>query len=271
MFYLFVMYIRFYWIAAFLCLSGFGFHFANAQSLIAHRGGVVDSSCTENGLAALKRAVTDGYQMIETDVRVTRDGVLIANHDADFKRYYGVNRKVSETDWADISKLKSTLDGNTPLQLEEVLRFCHENKLGVMLDNKIAGMDSTLFEKLIGLLDKYNLHSTALMIGTDESTAYFTGKIKLSCSRKQLEENVQKPGYQASHYFLFERPASLTREDVAWAAAHNIFTVAAINKFHYRKSLDLMADAATDCKRMQEIGVKNFQIDSEFRKFFVQN
>ena len=31
-----------------------------------------------------------------------------------------------------------------------------------------------------------------------------------------------------------------------------------------------MANAGNDCKRMQEIGVKNFQSDSEFRKFFVQ-
>lgn len=265
--------IRFNWIAVFLIHLGFGSYLENAQgqSLIAHRGGVVDSSYTENGLAALKLAVRDGYRMVETDMRVTRDGVLIANHDPDFQRYYGINKKVSDLDWAEIRKLKSTLDGNTPLQLEEVLRFCQANKLGVMLDNKIAGMDSLLFGRLIGLLDKYDLRGSALMIGTDESTDYFTGKIKLSCSRKQLEENMKKPGYHASHYFLFERPAALTREDVKWATTHNILTVAAINKFHYRKSQNMIADAGNDCKHMQEIGVKNFQIDSEFRKFFVSH
>ena len=74
---------------------------------------MVDSSYTENGLAALKLAVRDGYQMVETDMSVTRDGVLIANHDADFQRYYGINKRVSDLGWDEIRKLKSTLDGNT--------------------------------------------------------------------------------------------------------------------------------------------------------------
>lgn len=236
-------------------------------ALIAHRGGVVDSTFTENGLPALREAARQDYKMIETDMRVTADGVLIANHDADFNRFYGDPRKVTETNWAEARKLTSKLDGNHPMLLEDVFRFCAENNMAVMLDNKIAGLDSTLFYKLMGMLDKYRLKDSALMIGTDESTAFFTGKVRLSCSRKQLEENMQKPGYRPGHYYLFERPASLTREDVAWAGKNNIRVVAAINKFHYRKSADMMADAKKDCERMLQYGVAEFQVDSEFRQF----
>lgn len=236
-------------------------------SLIAHRGGVVDSTFTENGLPALKEAARQGYKMVETDVRVTADGVLIANHDADFNRFYGDPRKVTETKRAEARKLTSKLDGNHPMLLEDVFRFCAENKMAIMLDNKIAGMDSPRFSGLITMLDRYHLREAALMIGTDESTEYFTGKVRLSCSRKQLEENRQKPGYRADHYYLFERPANLTREDVAWAREHGIRVVAAVNKFHYRKSADMMADAKKDCERMLEYGVTEFQIDSEFRQF----
>ncbi len=239
----------------------------NSLNLTAHRGGVVDSTFTENGLPALKEAARQGYEMVETDMRVMADGVLIANHDADFNRFYGDRRKVTETQWAEASKLTSKLDGNHPMLLEDVFRFCAENKMAIMLDNKIAGMDSTLFNKLIGMLDRYRLRETALMIGTDESTGFFTGKVRLSCSRKQLEENIQKPGYRPDHYYLFERPANLTREDVAWAKKHSIRVVAAINKFHYRKSADRMADAKKDCERMLAYGVAEFQIDSEFRQF----
>jgi glycerophosphoryl diester phosphodiesterase len=239
--------------------------YGQALNLIAHRGGVVDSTFTENGLPALREAARQGYKMVETDMRVTADGVLIANHDADFSRFYGDPRKVTETNWAAVCKLTSKVDANHPMLLEEVFRFCAKNKMAVMLDNKIAGLDSTLFYKLIGMLDKYHLRETALMIGTDESTAFFTGKVRLSCSRKQLEENMQRPGYRPDHYYLFERPASLTREDVAWARQNDIRVVAAINKFHYRKSADMMADAQRDCARMLEYGVTGFQIDSEFR------
>lgn len=235
-------------------------------NLIAHRGGVVDSTFTENGLPALREAARQDYKMVETDMRVTADGVLIANHDADFMRFFGDPRKVTETSWAQARRLSSKVDANHPMLLEDVFRFCAKNNMAVMLDNKIAGLDSALFYTLIEMLDKYHLKETALMIGTDESTAFFTGKVRLSCSRKQLEENMRKSGYRAENYYLFERPAGLTREDVAWARENNIRVIAAINKFHYRKSADMMGDAQKDCARMLEYGVTEFQIDSEFRK-----
>lgn len=238
-----------------------------AVSLIAHRGGVVDSTFTENGLPALREAARQGYKMAETDMRVTADGVLIASHDANFNRFYGDPRSVTETKWADARRLTSKLDGNHPMLLEDVFRFCAENNMAVMLDNKIAGLDTALFSGLTALLDRYHLRESALMIGTDESTAFFTGKVRLSCSRKQLEENMQKPRFRPDHYYLFERPANLTREDVTWARKHDIRVVAAINKFHYRKSADMMGDAKKDCERMLEYGVTGFQIDSEFRQF----
>lgn len=77
--------------------------------------------------------------MVETDMRVTADGVLIANHDADFKRFYGDPRKVTETKWTDARTLASKLDGNHPMLLEDVFRFCAENKMAVMLDNRSPG------------------------------------------------------------------------------------------------------------------------------------
>ena len=53
--------------------------------LIAHRGGVVDSARAENSLPALEEAARHGFNMVEVDLRVTKDGVLIINHDADLK------------------------------------------------------------------------------------------------------------------------------------------------------------------------------------------
>lgn len=237
------------------------------RKLIAHRGGVVDSTLTENGLPALKMAMKNGYAMIETDMRITKDGVLIANHDATFDRYYGVNKKVTDMNWADIRKLTSKLDKNKPLKLEEVFSYCASNHIGVMIDNKIAGLDSLVFNKLIKMLDQYHLRENALMIGTDESTEFFTGKIKLSCTREQLVQNQQRSDYQPGHYFLFERPAKISQEDVRWAKDNHIQLVAAINKFHYKNAPDALTSAKADCEKMKAFGVQYFQIDSEFYTF----
>jgi glycerophosphoryl diester phosphodiesterase len=50
----------------------------------AHRGGAYHPEVEglENTLAAFKHAVALGYDYLETDVHVTRDGVLLAFHDA---------------------------------------------------------------------------------------------------------------------------------------------------------------------------------------------
>lgn len=235
--------------------------------LIAHRGGVVDSTFTENGFPALKIALKNKYAMIETDMRVTKDGVLIANHDASFERYYGLKEKVTDMNWADIQNLSSKVDGNTPLKLESIFKFCSENHMNVMLDNKIEGLDTALFNQLLALLDRYKLREKALMIGTDASTEFFTGKIKLSCNRKQLEENQERKDYDPDHYFLFEKPAKLASEDVYWAKNNKIMVVAAINKYHYKNSMDMLREAKEDCKKMMSFGIKYYQIDSEFAGF----
>ncbi|MBE9464561.1 glycerophosphodiester phosphodiesterase [Dyadobacter subterraneus] len=239
----------------------------NTIHLIAHRGGVVDSTFTENGFPALKKAKENKYDMIETDVRVTKDGVLIANHDANFERYYGLKEKVTDMNWAEIQKLSSKLDGNAPLKLETVFQFCSKNKMNVMLDNKIEGPNTAVFNQLLALLDQYHLRENALMIGTDASTEFFTGKIKLSCTRKQLEENKTRKDYKPGHYFLFERPAKITQDDVNWAKDNGILTVAAINKYHYKNSENMYKEAKDDCGKMMSFGVKYFQIDSEFAVF----
>src|ERR1044072_5831991 len=93
-----------------LCLHTFGQTSLPSKEfgryyLIAHRGGVVDSTNSENSLSALQDAVERGYWMVESDMRVTKDSVLIILHDNNLKRFYGVDKPVSAMTWDKISKL----------------------------------------------------------------------------------------------------------------------------------------------------------------------
>ena len=240
-----------------------------SQTIIAHRGGVVDSTNAENSLPALEAAIREGYKAIEIDMRLTKDSVLIIQHDKTFKRYYGVDKRVGDMTWSEISRLTSD-KGSKVLLLEDALRHC-EGRLNVMLDNKIEGYDSLLFRKVITLLDKYHLRKQALMIGTDESTPYFTGKIKLSCTRKQIEENKLKPGYKSSDYYLFGNVKELSTADVEWALRQGIMVLGAVNAWSYKNKDTYLKDAARDIDLLKKRGVKNFQIDSEFMKNFNNN
>ena len=61
--------------------------------IIAHRGS--SASEPENTIAAFRRAVDDGADGIELDVRLAADGVAVVIHDNDLKRTAGIRGRVS--------------------------------------------------------------------------------------------------------------------------------------------------------------------------------
>jgi hypothetical protein len=244
--------------------KGFGRYY-----LIAHRGGVVDSANAENSLSALQDAVERGYWMVEMDVRLTKDSVLIIHHDNNFKRFYGVDKPVSSMTWEEIRELR-TGRGHQVVRLEEALASC-SGRIQVMLDNKISGNDTALFSQVVSLLQQYGLDKQAMMIGTDESTDYFTGKVKLSCTRQQLEINTQKPGYAPDFYYLLGDAGTMTEDDVKWAMAQGIMVVGVINWSRYRGRPRPYATAAREIARLKSWGVQHFQVDSDFDSFFNKN
>ena len=84
----------------------------------AHRGGA--SEQPENTLAAFAAAVELGFRYLETDVRATRDGVLLAFHDPCLDRVTDRTGRIEELPWAEVRRAR--VDGREPIaQLAEVL------------------------------------------------------------------------------------------------------------------------------------------------------
>ena len=71
---------------------------------ISHRG--LKDSHAENSLEAFRAAVASGFSWLETDLRCTRDGVIVLSHDPDFLRTAGSERPIAECTWAEIQKLR---------------------------------------------------------------------------------------------------------------------------------------------------------------------
>jgi hypothetical protein len=246
--------------AGFFCIDGLSAQ--QAYMLIAHRGGVVDDSTQENSRGSIEKAIAAKYWMVEMDLRITKDSVLVINHDRSLKRYYNKDKLITELTWDEISPLRSSL-GERVLKFDEALALC-EGKIGVMIDNKLEGFDSSLFYRVVRLLDDHHLRRNALMIGTDESTEFFTGKIKLSCTRQQLEDNRKRSDYSPGNYYLFSD--KISKEDADWASKNKILAVGVLNSFRFKKGdLDEVKEAAL---RLKSTGLKHFQIDSKYRHFF---
>jgi len=74
--------------------------------VIAHRGGALES--TENTIGAFQRAVKIGASGIETDIRLTKDGVVVVYHDDYFGRVEGLperqrTRLISDMTYSELS------------------------------------------------------------------------------------------------------------------------------------------------------------------------
>lgn len=99
-------------------------YFANGGCPLAfaHRGGVIrgQPQVLENTLAAFENAVRLGYRYLETDVHATRDGRVLAIHDARLDRLTGRMGRVLDLDYADLRSLRIGGSAAIPL-LEEVL------------------------------------------------------------------------------------------------------------------------------------------------------
>ncbi|MBI3652570.1 MAG: hypothetical protein HY231_16235 [Acidobacteria bacterium] len=69
--------------------------------VIAHRGGAKES--TENTIEAFQRALRLGADGIETDIRLTRDGVVVIYHDDIFGRVEGLPKPLQTRAVADMT------------------------------------------------------------------------------------------------------------------------------------------------------------------------
>ena len=84
---------------------------------IAHRGGA--SAWPENSMRAFAGAVELGYAYIETDVHVSRDGVLLAFHDDVLDRVTDRRGRIRDLDYREIREAR--IAGTEPIPLLDEL------------------------------------------------------------------------------------------------------------------------------------------------------
>lgn len=84
---------------------------------MAHRGNRV--ACPENTLAAFRRAVVDGADVIETDLHLTADGVFVCIHDSTVDRTTDGHGPVAEMTLAQVKSLSASY-GRAEFQAERI-------------------------------------------------------------------------------------------------------------------------------------------------------
>ncbi len=108
----------------------------------AHRGD--SSKQRENTIVAIKSAIDSGADIVEIDVRLTKDNQVVVLHDSTLERLWGVSDLVSQRDWEFIAGLGDA-DNRIPL-LSEVLKLFVNTSTILMIDMEAADPAQTAFD-----------------------------------------------------------------------------------------------------------------------------
>ncbi len=123
---------------------------------MAHRGGAIEHR--ENTLPAFEACLALGYRYLETDVRVTADGVLVAFHDATLDRVTDREGRIDQLSWAEVAAAR--IGGREPIvRLEDLLGAWPDVRFN--LDIKAPGVIAPLVRTVrrVGVADRICLAS----------------------------------------------------------------------------------------------------------------
>ncbi|WP_054027393.1 glycerophosphodiester phosphodiesterase [Bacillus sp. FJAT-28004] len=155
-------------LAAYLALALFVSYAANDQLvyvkwsvlLSAHRGDT--QVAPENSLAAVRSSVEQGIDAVEIDVQMTKDGVVVLNHDFNLQRMAGVPKRVSELNYEEIARLNIGKSGG---ELDEIVRIPMlsevlaevQGRSKLIIDLKPYGSGEELAAHVVALIEQFDM------------------------------------------------------------------------------------------------------------------
>ena len=122
---------------------------------------------TENTFSAILEAKYQQSDIIEIDVRATKDGVFVLSHDATLKRLSGDKRSVAEMNYDEISQI-SLYGGDKIARLDQVLDIARDKNIQLLIEPLLAEDREDLHRNLVMLLhdkemiSKTSFHSRSL-------------------------------------------------------------------------------------------------------------
>lgn len=174
---------------------------------VAHRGGAGEGY--ENTIGAFRSALQNGSDMLELDVHLTKDNVVVVNHDLNLSRTTGLNQTIRDVEYRDLPFLKTNLtldfdpgvifeckdpsrmdttDRQIPT-LEQVFQSFPE----VPINIDIKDNDDRLIEHVSNLIMQYN-----------RSQYTVWGHVNSKMSKKMYKQNPE-----VNRFFSMQRVAQL--------------------------------------------------------------
>ncbi len=126
----------------------------------AHRG--ASEYAPENTFSSFYMGIQMGANGIETDVRKTKDGVLVLFHDKNLERVIGCEGTINDYTYAELMQMKVKNDmtdtSDVIVTLEDFLRYigCRDLHFAIELKEDLG-------PEVVEMLEKYNMQDKAII------------------------------------------------------------------------------------------------------------
>lgn len=204
----------------------------NAQTqIIAHRGyWQTNPPTTENSIQSLKNAQNLKIYGSEFDVRMTKDGVLVINHD----EHHGT-MEVSETDFKELEKLKLSNGEKFPTLEDYLKQGNKDSSLKLIVEIKPAKtpeLENEIVKKTIQTIKDLKLDSQSEFISFSLNICKEIKKVEPKFKVQYLEGNLSPQQIKDEgldgidyHYSVFEKNPTWISEANALGLITNSWTV----------------------------------------------
>lgn len=139
--------------------------------VVAHRGLTGKDNLPENSIATFQSCIDEKLDIIELDVRKTKDDVLIIMHDKTLNRTTNGEGKVADYTLAELKKFRlvhnSKITSYQIPTLEEVFKVV-KNKILVDLDIKLDSIKD--YQQIADLINKYKINKQMIVFLYDKES-----------------------------------------------------------------------------------------------------
>lgn len=215
---------------------------------IAHRG--ASSYARENTMESFKKAIELGADVVEFDIRLSKDNKIVVIHDQDLKRVANHNGLVKDMTSVEIKKIFKK-DGSF-LTLHEAIGFL-KNKCTCKIDIKERGME----ERVIDVIKKNKMERSVIIT---TSIPEVVRKIKSISPDIEVEMGGFKKGLPAKKII---KKAKKVRADII--GPHHTITTKKLVKEAHKNKLKVHVWTVNKKKaieKMKKIGVDGITTDS---------
>ncbi|KQM32689.1 glycerophosphodiester phosphodiesterase [Chryseobacterium sp. Leaf201] len=199
--------------------------------IIAHRGyWQTQPPTTENSLKALENAQKLKIYGAEFDVRMTKDGVLVINHDE-----HHAKMEISETDFKELRKVKLSNGENFPTLKDYLKKGKKDSSLKLIVEikpDKTKEKEDELTAKTVRMIKDMKLESQSEFISFSLNICKEIKKLEPSFKVQYLKgelspQQIKEEGLDGIdyHYSIFQKNPGWIAEATALGLITNAWTV----------------------------------------------